>query len=158
MSEILNKKDGWHGNNLHIDEIVYSKTECTREVWIDVSFSLMKLLVEQVQIPKHQMIFMHYDLKDSSNKVHIKHLDLDWFQNKIDIFTPPSLNVTSDEYFESFYKSELISILQGKSIINKLGSLADKIAFFHRTYFNEIDRTNSNEIYMFVKNGITLVS
>ena len=155
--EISSIQDGWHGNKLSIDEITDSK-RCKRHEWIDVSIDIFKLVALQIEIPKSFLIFMHYDLGCSKRAFTISQLKLDWLQMNLDLSTPPSLNITSDEYFDSFYKSELIPIVPDIKMASKFGPMINRFSFFRRSFFVESDGTYLNLIYIFLIDNYSVVS
>lgn len=140
----------WEGNNLHIDEID-SLDKIKRPEWIDVSFMLLNILLNQFKSINSLTLFLHIDLKYSLEKMSLDKLSLNWLKENVNEYTPPSLNFTSLEYYMNFYEKELVVCKPDNSIIELINSSQD-LDFFYRTYFDEEEEMYSREIYIFMKN------
>ena len=147
---IISPNGKWEGNNLHIDEID-SLYKIKRSEWIDVSFMILNILVNQFKSIDSLFFFIHIDLKYTLEKFSIDKLTLNWLKENVSEYTPPSLHFTSLEYYKDFYEKELISCESDDSILKLVNSSQD-LEFFYRTYFEKDEGMYSREIYIFVGN------
>lgn len=70
-------------------------------------------------------------------------------KKNINEYSPPSLNLTSLEYYNDFYKKELRPHNIDNSIL-KLTHYIPYFDFFMREYFDEQEKMYSREIYVFI--------
>lgn len=146
---IISSNGKWEGNNLHIDEIE-SLDKITRSKWIDVSFMILNILVNQFKTVDSLILFLHIDLEYSLEKMSLEKLSLNWLKENVSEYTPPSLNFTSLEYYTDFYEKELVRCKADTNIADLVNSLSH-LDFFYRTYFDEDEGMYSREIYVFIK-------
>lgn len=146
---IISSTRKWEGNNLHIDEIE-SLDKMTRSKWIDISFMILNILVNQFKTVDSLILFLHIDLEYSLEKMPLEKLSLNWLKENVSEYTPPSLNFTSLEYYTDFYEQELIAFKPDNSIIELIDP-SQGLDFFYRTYFDEDEGMFSREIYVFMK-------
>jgi len=139
----------WEGNDIHIDEIDSLKSTL-REDWIDISFKVLNTISAKFEILDSFLLFLHIDLKDSTEKLNLNTLSLKWLKENIGKYTPPSLHLTSKDYYTNFYAKELVVCNPDYSILELVYSSAH-LAFFYRTYYDENEAMYSREIYVFLK-------
>lgn len=145
---IISSNGKWEGNNLHIDEIE-SLDKITRLKWIDVSFMILNILVNQFKTDDSLILFLHIDLEYSLEIMSLEKLSLNWLKENVSEYTPPSLNFTSLEYYTDFYEKELVRCKADTNITDLFNSLSH-LDFFYRTYFDEDEGMYSREIYVFI--------
>ncbi|QFG52782.1 hypothetical protein [Chryseobacterium sp.] len=138
----------WGGNNLHIDEID-SLMNLERNQWVRVSFSILNIISNKKRKPDSLIPFLHIDLEFTKCKIEINNITLDWLEENIDRYTPPSLHFTTKEYFNSFYVRELSRCEVGNDILEYI-NYSDKLSFFKRQYLDKDEEMYSNEIYIFI--------
>ncbi len=148
IDTVSDSKGTWEGNNLHIDEIGDLK-EIERHEWVYASLAILNIL-SQMKLPDSLILFLHFDLSYSLSRISLGTLSLNWLKHNISEYTPPSINCTSFEYYNDFYKKELKKCQPDKSVL-KLMDSSTKIRFFYRTYFDVDEEMYSREIYVFVK-------
>ncbi|WP_445734768.1 hypothetical protein [Mariniflexile sp.] len=139
----------WEGNNLHIDEID-SLEKIERSEWIDVSFMILNILVNKFMPINSLILFLHIDLKYSLKKMSLDKMALNWLNENVSEYTPPSLHFTSLDYYKEFYEKELVVFKPDDKILELFHSRPN-LEFFYRTYFDEEEEMYSREIYVFVK-------
>jgi|SRR5690606_10570343 len=149
-NSIISSNGKWEGNNLHIDEID-SLNKITRAEWINISFLILNVLVNKFKPSESLILFLHIDLKYSLKKMDLEKLSLNWLKQNVSEYTPPSLHFTSLEYYNDFYKKELVVCKPDESIL-ELIHFSQDLNFFSRTYFDEDEEMYSREIYVFIKN------
>lgn len=147
-SDIISTNGKWEGNNLHIDEIG-SLDQIKRSEWIDISFMILNIILNQFKSINSLTLFLHIDLKYSLEKMSLNKLSLNWLKKNVSEYTPPSLHFTSLEYYSNFYKKELVSCEPDDSILQFIHSSRD-LDFLYRTYFDEDEQMYSREIYVFL--------
>lgn len=148
-NSIISSIGKWEGNNLHIDEIE-SLDKITRSKWINVSFMVLNVLMNQFKTIDSLILFLHIDLGYSMEKMPLEKLSLNWLKENVSEYTPPSLNFTSFEYFTDFYEKELVVCKLDNSIVELVNSVSN-LDFFYRTYFDVDEGMYSREIYVFIK-------
>lgn len=146
---IISPNGKWEGNNLHIDEID-SLEKIQRSEWIEISFLILNLFLNEFKPIGTLIPFLHIDLNYSLQKTSIENLSLNWLKENVSEYTPPSLNFTSLEYYWDFYEKELVACKPDNSL--ELINSSQDLVFFHRTYFDEDEEMYSREIYIFMKN------
>ncbi len=142
------KTNNWEGNNLHIDEIRSFKKNTSFE-WLNFSILLLNNVKQKLKLNNKLILFLHIDLKYDSTKLCLKDLELEWLEENMNEFTPPSLNLTSRQYFDDFYKYELTSCNPCRNLSIKLNNNKD-LNFFYRSYFDFEEDLHSREIYIFI--------
>lgn len=147
---IISSNRKWEANNLHIDEIE-SLDKIKRSEWIDVSLLILNMLMKQFKQVDSLILFLHIDLKYSFEEMLLEKLSLNWLKENVNEYTPPSLHFTSLEYYNDFYKQELVPCKPNKSILRHI-NFTEGLNFFYRTYFDEDEKMYSREIYVFLKN------
>lgn len=145
----------WEANNLHIDEID-TLDKATRSEWIDISFMILNILTNRANSINPFILFLHIDLKDSFKETTVGRLSLSWLKKHISEYTPPSLNITSLDYYMEFYEKELVACVPESSIL-ELIHYPQYLDFFYRTYFDENENMFSREIYIFIKSALSPV-
>jgi len=153
IEELALNKNDWGRIDIHIDEIVGLK-KLKRSDWVDVSFKVLNILSEKIESIAPFKTFLHIELKYSKKNEYIDILTLNWLSQNIGEYTPPSLHVTSLEYFEEFYLKKLVACKPDKSILDLIKSSV-KVDFYYRTYFDEDEELYSRQIYLFVENKET---
>lgn len=138
----------WEGNNLHIDEID-SLDKLKRSEWINASFMVLNIVLNQFKSINSLTLFLHIDLKYSLERFSLDKLSLNWLKKNVNEYTPPSLNFTSLEYYTDFYEKELVVCKPDNSIIGLI-NFSQGLDFFYRTYFDEDEKMYSREIYIFM--------
>ena len=152
-NSIIPPEGRWEANYVYIDEIESLK-RVKREKWINTSFLVLDLIMDMKPIDS-RILFLHIRIAYSLEKLHLDRLTLEWLKDNIDEFSPPSFHYTSFEYFDDFYKKELIRCEPDASILELIPS-SSELSFFYRTYFDESeDNMYSREIYVFAnKDGV----
>lgn len=149
INTVISPDGIWEGNDLHIDEIG-GLSKITRPEWIDASFMILSILPMPSQPMDQLILFLHIGLEDSSDKMDIRILSLNWLKQNVNEYTPPSLHFSSLEYYTDFYENELIRFIPDDSILKYINSSIE-LDFFYRTYFDEDEQMYSREVYIFNK-------
>lgn len=141
--------DSWEANNLHIDEITTFEN-ILRLDWLLKSIQVFELLINEVELDKNFLVipFLHIELSYVNSLKIPKKLTYGWINKNIDILTPPSYNFTSIEYYNNFYKTELIKCEVDKSLLC-LPTTKISFNYFFRTFYQESEKKYSREIYIF---------
>lgn len=147
LNSVTSNDTAWEANNIHIDEIP-SFIHIKRDQWIHASFAIFNILLNQLKLKKKLLIFLHINLSDTKNKFALNTFSLDWLNNNIHEFTPPSFNCTTLDYYENFYQKELIKCNPDSSLCNTTNEVMNW-DFFYRTYFEKSERVYSRELYIF---------
>jgi hypothetical protein len=100
--------DGWHGNNLHIDEINGFRRVKRRD-WVRSSLDILPLMLHLADPGLGLKYFLHIGLLNSQFDQIPTRLDEDWFSKEVHLWTPPSFLACSPGYFDSTYKPYLVS-------------------------------------------------
>ena len=141
---ILNNKVSWEANNLHIDEIEELK-DISREHWLQTSILLL-IMTYRNYLDSNYVLFLHIPLKPSHDTINVQSITKRWIERNLSNYSPPSLNFTTKEYFNEFYKKELIRI---KSVSNLNGfDNPEELLYFYRIFFSD-ENIYYNEIYVF---------
>ncbi len=135
----------WEGNNLHIDEIECFKN-ISRKRWVEKSLEVFNYFIEFLD-DQSLLLFLHFELTYSNSSDVEKEIDILWIKENLSEFTPPSFNFCSKDYFNDFYKDELIPINPDLNMINSV--LSEKIVFYIRKYYDSEEKLYSREIYIF---------
>jgi hypothetical protein len=143
-------KGTWESNNLHVDEIK-GLSKLKRDEWATISFAIFNI-AQQIKLTNSLILFLHFDMSFSINKLVLNNLSMNWLQQNISEYTPPSFNCTTKEYYDNFYKNELIKCCPDEDLLRLINSTIE-IEFFYRTYFDENEDMYSREIYVFEKQG-----
>jgi hypothetical protein len=149
LDTIISPNGKWEGNNLHIDEIE-SLERIQRSQWVDISLEILNILLKQFKPMTGLSLFLHIDMKDHREAMSSEVLSLNWLKENIDEYTPPSLHLTSLEYYDVFYKKELTPCKPDDKLLERFDS-SSNIYFFYRTYFDENEEMYLREVYVFVK-------
>ena len=149
MNEVSSSGE-WGRIDMHIDRIDGFEN-ITRPEWISASFCVLNIISTQIKLIDSFILFLHFFIKDSRKMLHLDKIPLYWLRNNLDVLTPPSLHFTSLEYYNEFYKKELIHCIPSNNIL-KLIHPSVNLDFFYRTYFDENEELYSREVYVFVKN------
>jgi hypothetical protein len=144
---VLRNKSAWEGNNLHIDEIDTLR-DIKRDCCVGEAINVFKFLITQINLPDSYLIFLHIPLSFSNRKSLPEKVTFGWLETNLDDFTPPSFNCTTNDYYDSFYKEQLMKCNMEFSADTHV-DLAKAFNFFYRTYFDEIENMFSREIYIF---------
>ena len=145
-NSIIHPEGSWESNYVYIDEIESLK-KIKREKWVNTSLLVLDLIMRMKPMDA-LLLFLHIELTWSSEKLHLDNLSLDWLKNNLSDFTPPNFHYTSFEYFNEFYKKELVGCKPEISILELIPS-SSELNFFYRTYFDETENMFSREIYVF---------
>lgn len=148
-NDISSPEGGWEANNIHIDEIE-GFDNLKREEWINASFIVLNIISTQMKLFDSLILFLHLDLKYSSERLALDGLSLNWLKDNVSEYTPPSFHYTSIKYYNDFYEKELVKCDPDYSIL-ELIQPSVKLDFFYRTYFDEDEDLYSREIYVFLK-------
>ena len=146
INTIIPPEGKWESNYVYIHEIESLK-RIKRENWIDTSFHVFDLIMNMKPIDS-LILFLHINLKWSSQKLHLDKLTLNWLKDNVNEFYQPSFHYTSFEYFDELYKNELISCNPDASILELIPS-SSELSFFYRTYFDEDEDMFPRKIYVF---------
>lgn len=139
-------EDGWMSNNLHIDEIDNKLID--RKKWFKASFKMLNEFSQEKTKILPYILFLHFDLKDSKNENYIAELSCKWIKKKMSLYTPPSFNITSIEYYCDFYLNELTQCQIDSCLFEKI-KFNTNINFYFRTYYDESEDAFSQELYIF---------
>jgi hypothetical protein len=147
LESINSSKDNWEENDLHIDEIETLENVKNSE-WIISTINILNLLLSE-DIPKSKfLIFLHIDLKYTNEKEFVNVFSQEWLENNVNEYTPPSLHVTTSEYYNDFYLKNL-TLCKPDSDFKKLLNYSDDYCFYYRTYYDKDEEMYSREIYIF---------
>lgn len=149
---ILSGKHQWESNNFHIDEFPSFKN-ISRENWIEESLRCFNFIINNIEISKPYLFFLHFDLLGSKKNEKYDIITFDFLKKNISEYTPPSFNCTTDEYFNDFYKKELCHCSIENKIYRKFISKNEKIInCYFRTYYDKSENEYSRELYIFLEN------
>lgn len=146
LSSVSKDGSSWEGNNIHIDEIEGFES-IKRDKWVEASFSVFNDL-SRLKLSGSLILFLHIELSESTDRVLLDTLSLEWLGKNIDEYTPPSFNCTSKKYYNDFYQKELVKCAPDSKLMRLVGPSL-KLEFFFRTCFDEIEEIYSREIYVF---------
>lgn len=146
LNVAISDENSWESNNLHIDEIQGLET-IKRKEWLATSLELLNSLTA-VNLNNH-LLFLHIALSYSKKSSEIKKLSLNWLKKNIDDYTPPSFNCTTIDYYDNFYKKELIKCQPTDDLLQLVDN-SKQISFFYRIYFDKEEKMYSREIYVII--------
>ena len=141
---IVNNRVSWEANDLHIDEIDGLRG-IPREQWLQSSLSILSMSYRNY-LSCNYLMFLHIPLKATNGSHPLQNITKSWIERNISEFTPPSFNFTSKEYFEEFYRNELLRITSPS--IDDFDN-SEELLFFYRVFHSE--NLYYNEIYVFPK-------
>ena len=145
---IVNNQVSWEANNLHIDEIDGLRG-IPREKWLQSSLSIL-IMTYRNYLNSNYLMFLHIPLKASNRTQPLQSITKSWIESNISEFTPPSFNFTSKDYFEEFYRNELLRITSPS--IDDFDN-SEELLFFYRVFHSE--NIYYNEVYVFSKLVLT---
>ena len=146
LNVAMSDENLWKCNNLHVDEVKGLETIKSKE-WLETSLELLNSLTA-VNLNNH-LLFLHIELSYSKENSEIKELSLNWLKKNIDDYTPPSFNCTTIDYYDNFYKKELVKCHPTDDLLQLVDN-SKQISFFYRIYFDKEEKMYSREIYVII--------
>ncbi len=148
VAEATKDDDSWGDNDLHIDEIEMLKS-VKRNQWVQSALSVFGILLEEPSLPDGFIFFLHLDLSGSNEEEIPKVVSVQWLEDNIDEFTPPSLMCASLEYYEDYYKVVPIRCDTDKSIADIIGR-EKGLCVFYRTFYDNLEKMYIRSVYIFL--------
>jgi len=141
-------KDGWHANNLYINEVKFFK-DIKREDWLEKSLLTFKVLLREFKLISTLLPFIHIHILDSKKHVNVEAISLSWLKGKMHRRSPPSFNYSSLSYYQSSYLRELTPLRLKSSLIQCNLNMGFDLDFYHNIFYRESEKAYLRSIYIF---------
>lgn len=142
--DTLGTPDGWHGNNLHIDE-VHGFKKIKRRDWVRCSFSILPLMLHLADQASDLRYFLHVGLLDSQSENIPNRIDVEWLTLNVHLYTPPSLYACSRECFDDDYKPSSLPL----ELDSSLQISGVELSTCFRSIYNAEEKHFEQDLYFF---------